>query len=942
MARKSKTAAVEAAVAKPAVHLNGSLDHAGTDGRLEGWCWSPDEPDVHRELALLIDGREAARTVCDLPREDLRAAGIGDGRHAFLIELGPEAMQPGATVELTLQDVASGQQAGPPQKVTWPEAAATPAAAAPELPVLHGNLDRVSRDGWVSGWCWYPGRPEAHVPLSIYVDNQLVDEIVAAGFRPDLQQAGVGDGSHGFSYALPYPALANKGTLTVSVQESGTGRNLSEPVVVRFGRMAAVEERIQDLERQLRLMRGQIEEFGRAVRAHHEDRAARELFGTVAAFFQELAEGGAAGGVRGLGLAGALDDIAARFAPLTLALPEAPQATICVEASGDADAIYQCLAALHAAGMDTVADVVLLDTGSHGTEAALLPAVVRNLRYVREPGSAPSEARNAVAQAARGKFMVFLAPHARLMAGWLDEILGTFAREPDAAVVCGRLLREDGLLESFGLLAGDDGSLRDPGHLAPADGIALSALRRLDAASGQAVAIDRAALLAAGGFSPLYRRTGHAMADLCAQLRAAGRTVLVQPLATGLWVDRDGTADWAPPDLRLNDEETLRLRERLRAEGWPPGPAAFAGHALVIDDDLPHPDRDAGSIVAWEQMTLLHRLGYRVTLCPVHADGLAQTDIDRLRRQGIEVAAPPAYGSVTEYLQAEGKALGLVHVCRHANMAMLHERIRELAPDAKLVLTIADLHFLREQRRAALAGAPAPEALREAELASIRAADATIVHSEHELELLRQEPDIGRLELLRWIVRPEPSARGFAERRDFCFVGNFRHPPNADGVLWFAAEVMPLVRSALPGVKLRLAGSDMPQAVRDLACDAIEVLGWVEDLAGLFASVRLSVAPLRYGAGFKGKVATSLAFGVPVAGSGISLEGTGLQDGDGVLVAGSPVDFAAAIVQLHENETVWQEQSARALERVTALYSPQSAEAVWRTMLAGLGLPSRP
>jgi len=220
----------------------------------------------------------------------------------------------------------------------------------------------------------------------------------------------------------------------------------------------------------------------------------------------------------------------------------------------------------------------------------------------------------------------------------------------------------------------------------------------------------------------------------------------------------------------------------------------------------------------------------------------------------------------------------------------------------------------------------------------MRAADATIITSDHEMQVLRDAIAAEKLVLLRWITRPQPVAQGFAGRRDICFVGNFRHPPNLDGVQWFLAEVLPLVRAALPDLRLKLAGSGMPQAIQELAGEGVEVLGWVEDLASLFGSVRLSVAPLRFGAGFKGKVATSLAYGLPVVGSSISLEGTGLENGDGVAVADTPAEFAAAIVRLHEDAAQWQAQSQRGLERVAALYSPDAALAIWRRLLEGLGL----
>lgn len=900
----------------PSIRLNGSLDRVGGDGTIEGWSWSPDEPDVQRRVAVLVDETEVARIAADALRADLVTAGVGSGRHAFRVTLPPAALRPGARSVVALRDVGTGQAIGAPVPVTWGGVG----TGAPGT--LTGSLDRVSRDGWVSGWCWYPERPQAHVALTVLVDDAPVGNVVADAFRPDLQQAGIGDGRHGFSFALPYAVLAERGTLTVAVQERDGGRTLGAPITMRLGRMAAAEDRIQDLERQIRLLRGEIEALRDGAAAREDEQAARALFGTVSAFFGDLA----AGRESTPSLAGMMQ----RHAPFALTMPERTVATICIAASAPFAAIYACLRAIHEAGIDKAADVMVLDDGSQGGDVAFLPALVGNLRYAFAVDR--QAARNEAAAAARGDLIAFIAPQARLGADWLTEIAGTFAREPEAALVGGRIARPDGLLHHAFLLARPDGTLADPAHLAGAEAAACGFMRPVDAVGGYAFAVRRDAFRAAGGFSPLFTHPGHAVADLCARLRARDAAVLYQPLATALW---QGNAT-AVPDLRMPDEETLRLRERLH-DGWP-HPVRFAGHALVIDDALPRPEHDAGSIATFEQMVLLRRLGWHVTFAPVHGESAESARAEALARNGIELAAPPAVASVTDYLTTEGERLDLVHIYRYANVAMLQERVRALAPRAKLVFATADLHFLRESRRAELAGVAPSSAERTAELRCMRAADATIVTSDYEHALLRGEVDEARLVLLRWIARPVPPARGFAERRDVCFVGNFRHPPNVDGVRWFAAEVLPRVRKRLPGLRLLLAGSDMPAEITSLASGAIEVLGWVPDLAELFGRVRMSVSPLRFGAGFKGKLATSLAHGLPVVGSSIALEGTGLAHGDGVAVADTPDAFAREMVRLHDDAAWWQAQSARALDRVAALYSPEAATDVWRDMLQRLGL----
>jgi glycosyltransferase involved in cell wall biosynthesis len=935
-ARKEAARPVHAAAAPASpLRVNGSLDRVGSDGTLEGWCWSPDEPGVQRTLAVLIDGKEVARLRADRLRDDLAAAGFGTGRHAFRYVLDPALLSPGKTVAVALRDLSTGQPVGAPVTATW-RTAAVPALPSMDksVPVLSGNIDRVSRDGWVSGWCWFPDQPEAHVELAVLVDGVKVGEVRADTFRPDLREAGIGDGTHGFAFALPYSVLADRGTLTVVVQELRSGRPLGDPITARIGRMAAMEERVQDLERQIRLLQSQLEDMRRIADARDEEQEARSLFATVAAFFQDLAEGGPGS----IGLAGALARVTARWRPLDLAVPDRPLATICIAATAPFDEVRACLGAVHAAGLDAMADVVVLDDGREGPELALLPSVVRNLRYVSlRDGSDLGDGRNDLARTARGELLAFVAPEVRVNPGWLDEAAATLRCEPQAALVCGRLAREDGMLQHAGLLATAGGMLYDYANLAQSDDPAFGFLRPVDAVSGAAFVIRRQALLDVGGFSRLFSRFGHAVADLCARLRAAGHAVLYQPLATATWHDRGCNTDADPPNLSLPDEETLRLAERLH-DGWP-SPVAFAGRALVIDDDLPRPDRDAGSIATLEQMRLLRRLGYQVTFAPMHAAAIDPDAIAALAREGIALAAPPRWPSVTDYLRAEGEALDLVHIYRYPNAALLQERVRELAPRAKLVFATADLHHLREGRRAAMSGRKAAAAAREAELRCMRKADATIVTSDFEHALLRDDVDAEKLVLLRWITRPVPPARGFDGRRDICFVGNFRHLPNIDGIEWFVTEVLPRVRRELPTLRLLLAGSDMPASIADLASDAVEVRGWVPSLSDLFGSVRLSVAPLRFGAGFKGKVATSLAHGLPVVGSSTSLEGTGLADGDGVMIADDPADFAHAIVRLHEDAALWGTLSARALERVAALYSPEAAMEIWRRLLEQLQLP---
>jgi O-antigen biosynthesis protein len=216
-----------------------------------------------------------------------------------------------------------------------------------------------------------------------------------------------------------------------------------------------------------------------------------------------------------------------------------------------------------------------------------------------------------------------------------------------------------------------------------------------------------------------------------------------------------------------------------------------------------------------------------------------------------------------------------------------------------------------------------------------------LLHSDVEMDLLREDADRARLRLLRWIGGVEPPVRGFAERSGICFVGGFAHRPNVDGMLWFVREIMPLLLDRRPDLHLHIAGSNMPEAIRSLASATTTVHGWVPSLRPVFEQVRVAIAPLRFGAGFKGKIPTYMAHGLPVVATSIALEGTGLQEDDGVLYADNPHDFAEAILRTHDNEAFWSDLSFRAVERCETLYSEATAREVFGGILRSLGLPSR-
>jgi glycosyltransferase involved in cell wall biosynthesis len=210
------------------------------------------------------------------------------------------------------------------------------------------------------------------------------------------------------------------------------------------------------------------------------------------------------------------------------------------------------------------------------------------------------------------------------------------------------------------------------------------------------------------------------------------------------------------------------------------------------------------------------------------------------------------------------------------------------------------------------------------------------VVSDVERDLLATDAPGARVEVLSNLHRVSGPGLPFAQRKNIVFVGGFRHPPNIEAVQWFVSDVFPRVRARLPGVQFHCIGSHVPDAIRALGdMSGVLVHGHAPDIAPFMDGARVAVAPLRYGAGVKGKVNLSMAHGQPVVATACAVEGMHLRDGQDVLVADAADAFADAIVRLHEDEALWTRLRDAGLRNVERHFSIEAGRDVVRRVLLG-------
>lgn len=642
---------------------------------------------------------------------------------------------------------------------------------------------------------------------------------------------------------------------------------------------------------------------------------------------------------------------AAAFAPFAVPASAQPVASIVIPVYNHASHTLACLRALAAHPPAAPCEILVIDDGSSDDTAAWMAAIDGLRHHRRAHNGGFIAACNDGLRLARGQYVVLLNNDTVPQPGWLDALLDTFAQVPEAGLVGAQLLYPDGRLQESGGIVFDDGSCWSYGRFESAEDPRYASLRDADYCSGAALAIPRALFEQLGGLDARYAPAYYEDTDLAFKVRAAGRRVLVQPASRV--VHDEGTSNgtdtgsgikaWQVRNQQVFADAWRAALARQLPAGSVPGPALVhrgQRQVLIIDEAVPRPDRDSASLRQFNLIRMLLAGGAHVVFLPTRGEhGGAATQA--LQALGVEVWHAPWLQGVGPWLRTHGPRFQVAMLVRHHVANECLPLLRRHAPQARTVFDTVDLHYLRERRGAELSGDPrlarGAERTRASELAVMAATDVTLLVSAAEKQQLAVDAPSVRVELLSNLHEVAGQGLDWAQRQGLVFVGGFNHPPNLDAMQWFIGEVFPLIRQRLPEIRFHCIGADVPDSLRALAATqpGVQVHGYVPDVVPWMAGGRVAVAPLRFGAGVKGKINLSMAHGQPVVATHCAAEGMHLHDGEDVLVADDARAFADAVVRLHDDEALWRRLSGNGLDNIARHFSMDAArEVVARVFLA--------
>ena len=351
---------------------------------------------------------------------------------------------------------------------------------------------------------------------------------------------------------------------------------------------------------------------------------------------------------------------------------------------------------------------------------------------------------------------------------------------------------------------------------------------------------------------------------------------------------------------------------------------------LFVHDHFPMPDRASGELRLFTMLQILAK-AHQTYFLAIDRDGSTDSlnleEVTRYRSQVIDSGIEVLDQSIAQALRTDKYDLIIFEFFNIAKPYLRQARFFQ--PLARIVVDSVDVHFQRLQAKAILSGLSEDGLIakhtKRDEIAVYSACDAVITVSEDDRSVLTAEHSLLQVAVIPNIHSIEENISMRSGDADtLVFVGGFRHHPNVDAMLFFCQDVLPLVMQVVPTVKVKVIGSWPPKEITDLQSDVVDVLGYVKNVTPYLLISDVSIAPLRYGAGMKGKVGEAMAHGLPVVSTSIGSEGFGLTPDENILIGDNPHDFAGQVIKLLSDAALREKISVNGRDFILKHYSVAS------------------
>lgn len=626
--------------------------------------------------------------------------------------------------------------------------------------------------------------------------------------------------------------------------------------------------------------------------------------------------------------------------PIDLQTSSNPVVSIIVPVFNQSHYTFNCLNSLKSI-RSIEYEVIVVDDASTDDTPKVLGDISGIKIITNDSNTGFIQSCNRGAAEAQGEFICFLNNDTKVFPNWLESLLEIVKNDLIVGAVGSKLIYPDGRLQEAGGIIWKDASGCNFGRLKDPTDPEYNYVREVDYCSGASLLVRRELFKSIGGFSEEFLPAYYEDTDLCFKIRSLGYKVIYQPRSQVIHFEGISSGTDIKSGVKKHQQTNaikfeIKWRETLKTyltQGTKDrdGARRYAATPtiLIIDSYVPLYDKEAGSYRLYNIIKIFKNLGYSIIFLP--DNGLHQEPyVSELQEMGVEVIySTDKIPDMKSYLLERLAIIDIAWVCR-PELCEKYLAILSQNPKIKIIYDTIDLHFIRLKREKELLGEDSHQPIswqefQKQELRLAKLVHETIVVTNIEKNILASF-GISNVSIIPTIhqtyIKPLPK---FHERSGLLFVGGYNHTPNVDAAIWLCGSIMPLIWAQYPDMQLTLLGSNPPTQVKNLQNNRVTVTGYIHDIEPYFLNHRVFVAPLRYGAGIKGKIGQSLSYGLPIVSTYIGVEGFDLTHGLEAMIADEAKDFANSILALYENIDSWNALSQAGIKSIDR-YSPENIE----------------
>lgn len=553
---------------------------------------------------------------------------------------------------------------------------------------------------------------------------------------------------------------------------------------------------------------------------------------------------------------------------------------------------------------------------------------------------------NKAALLAKGKYIHFLNNDIIVQKGWLNNLVTLIESDEKIGMVGSKLLYQDNTLQEAGGIIWRDGSGYNYGRGNNPKLPEYNYVKEVDYISGCSILVKKSLWEEIGGFDKRYIPAYYEDTDFAFEVRNHGYKVMYQPKSEV--VHLEGISNGKSVNSGL---KKYQLKNRwIFKKKWDKllkkqfvNPNLFNARdrnfnqkrIIVFDETVPYFEQNAGNRCTFMYLQIFQQIGFFVTFISDNFEDYNQY-IEILEQKGIEVIYKSRYmTNFTEWLEQNLKYFNFVFLQR-PKIALKYIDFIKKYFYGKILYFGHDLSFNRLFREYKITGQE--EYLQESifwekkEMEIINKSDVCYVVGNYEEELLKKKfkyKPIRNIPIYIYEKLLSDVEKDFSKRKGILFVGNFNHRPNSDAILWFTKEIYPYIIEKYPDIILHIVGSPVFKEIKEIESTNIKLYGFLgdKDLYFLYKKCRIAIAPLRFGAGVKGKIIEAAYNQIPMITTSIGAEGLDKSIGS-FLVEDDALKMSELICSIYNDYHKLKEISDSGINFIKKYFTPEIAKEI--------------